>query len=290
MMTVSTLTDLSAGYERLATTQHQMSTGKRIARSSDDPTLAGAAMTLRSSVSRYDSYDRSLSDSKGWLGAADGALTSALERLNRAKEITVRASNSGGLSDPSARQAFVAELTSIRDDLLGLANTSFEGRSVFAGTVAGPAYDATGTFLGNQSAVLRDVDPHTTVQVNTSAFAAFGDPAAAGGDIFAVISRLNTAITNKDDVALAAAHSDLDTAVTRLGSATVTVGARGAQMENVEIRNANERQRLQGLLSDTEDVDLAQVMVDLKSRENAYQAALQVASRVLPQSLVDFLR
>jgi hypothetical protein len=30
--------------------------------------------------------------------------------------------------------------------------------------------------------------------------------------------------------------------------------------------------------------------VQLKSRENAYQAALQVASKVLPPSLVDYLR
>jgi flagellar hook-associated protein 3 FlgL len=290
MMSSGTLRDLNANYARLTVSQQQMSTGKRLSKASDDPVVASAAMTLRSSLGRYDSYDRSTEDASGWLGAADGALTAGLDRLVRVKELTVRAGNSGGLSDPNARAAMASELRAIRADLISLANTSHNGRSIFAGTASGDAYSASGVFQGNSAVVSRDVDPHTVMQVNVDAISAFGDPATPSGDVFAVIDRLANAAAAGDVNALAAAHADLDTATSRLGSATVEIGSRGAQLEQISARNAGERERINTLLSSTEDVDLAQVMVQLKSRENAYQAALQVASKVLPPSLVDYLR
>jgi hypothetical protein len=36
----------------------------------------------------------------------------------------------------------------VRGDLLNAGNATFAGRSLFAGTAAGPAYDAAGTYLG----------------------------------------------------------------------------------------------------------------------------------------------
>ena len=290
MMSAGTLRDLNANYARLTVSQQQMSTGKRLSKASDDPVIASAAMALRSSLARYESYDRSTADASGWLGATDGALTASMDRLVRVKELSVRAGNSGGLSDPNARAAMAAELRAIREDLLSLANTSHNGRAVFAGTAAGDAYSASGVFLGNAAVVARDVDPHTSLQVSIDAFDVFGDPAGPGGDLFSVIDRLANAAALGDVTALAAAHADLDTATSRLGSATVEIGARGAQLEQVATRNASERERIQTLLSSTEDVDLAQVMVQLKERENAYQAALQVAAKVLPPSLGDYLR
>jgi flagellar hook-associated protein 3 FlgL len=290
MMSAGTLRDLNANYARLTVSQQQMSTGKRLSKASDDPVVASASMTLRASLGRYDSFDRSTEDASGWLGAADGALTAGLDRLVRAKELTVRAGNSGGLSDPNARAAMASELRAIRSDLISLANTSHNGRAIFAGTSSGDAYSSSGVLLGNSAVVSRDVDPHTVMQVNVDAIAAFGDPNAPAGDLFAVLDRLANAAAAGDVTALATAHADLDAATSRLGSVTVEIGSRGAQLEQIAARNASERERITTLVSSTEDVDLAQVMVQLKSRENAYQAALQVASKVLPPSLVDYLR
>lgn len=286
----NTLRDLSDAFNRLATSQTQLTTGKLLAQASDDPNAALRAMNLRTTLSRFDHFDRSVQDAKGWLGTADSALMSASDAMIRAKEIVVRASNSGGLSDPGARQALAAEMRSIRGEMLSVANTSYNGRSVFGGTASGQAYDANGVYLGNAGAVVRDVDQNTSVTINVTGTAAFGDPASAAGDVFAVLDRLASAIAAGDDVALAAGHTQLDAATQTLNNATVEIGARGKQMELREMRNTDERQRVSSLLSQTEDIDLAQVMVEVKARENAYQAALQVAGTVLPRSLVDYLR
>jgi flagellar hook-associated protein 3 FlgL len=290
MQMSSTLRDLSGAYNRLVKSQTQMTTGKVLSQASDDPNVAMRSMNLRATLARFDSFDRSVQDAKGWLGTADSALMSASDTLVRAKEIVVRASNSGGLSDPGARQALATEMRSIRDEMLSVANTSYNGRSVFAGTAAGQAYSAAGVFQGNTGSVVRDVDQNTSVTVNVTGVQAFGDPASASGDVFAVLDRLATAIAAGDDTALAAGHSQLDAATQQLNNATVEIGARGKQMDIREQRNAAERERITSLLSNTEDIDLASVMVDVKARENAYNAALQVAGSVLPKSLVDYLR
>src|SRR5690606_23556646 len=44
------------------------------------------------------------------------------------------------------------------------------------------------------------------------------------------------------------------------------------------------------LLSDKIDADYAEVLIDLTSQSNAYQAALNAASRVLQPSLLDFIQ
>ena len=175
MMVRSTLRDLNLSYGRLARTQERLSSGRQIVRASDDPAVAADAMSLRGLTRRSEQYARSLDDAQGLLGSADGALTSSLERLERAKEIAVRAGNSGGLSDPAARTAMAIEIRAIRDDLIALANTRHGDRAVFAGNVSGAAYDATtGGYLGDAGAVRRDVAANTSVQVNVTGQDAFG--------------------------------------------------------------------------------------------------------------------
>ena len=48
--------------------------------------------------------------------------------------------------------------------------------------------------------------------------------------------------------------------------------------------------RLRDQLSNIEDVDPATAILTEKMQENSYQAALQVAAKILPMSLLDFLR
>ena len=218
MMVRSTFRDLNLSYGRLARTQERLSSGRQIVRASDDPAVAADAMNLRGLTRRSEQYARSLDDAQGLLGSADAALTSSLERLERAKEIAVRAGNSGGLSDPAARTAMAIEIRAIREDLIALANTRHGDRAVFAGNAAGLAYDATtGGYLGDAGAVRRDVAANTSVQVNVTGQDAFGDAGGPVGDIFQVLERMAVAVETADGSALATEHANLDAGTVRLG-------------------------------------------------------------------------
>ena len=46
---------------------------------------------------------------------------------------------------------------------------------------------------------------------------------------------------------------------------------------------------LQGLLSQEQDVDIAQATVDLQAQDYSLQMSYKIASMILPKSLLDFL-
>jgi flagellar hook-associated protein 3 FlgL len=63
-----------------------------------------------------------------------------------------------------------------------------------------------------------------------------------------------------------------------------------SSLENLEARNEGVTIEMRSALSETEDVDLAEAILDLKGQEAAYTAALSVTGRILDRSLLDFLR
>lgn len=290
MMLRSTLRDLNGSLSRLQQSQTELSTGRLVRKPSDDPTKATQAMSLRTSTRVTDHRQRAAEDASGWLDTAGSTLMSGLDLMGRVKELAVAASNSGS-SSASSRGAISSEIRSLRDELLAMANTRYIDRPIFNGTAAGQAYDpTTGAYLGNAATVVREVAPDTTVQVNMSGEQVFGSQSAPEGDIFAVLDRLATAVANGDNAAITAEHTNSDNARQRMTDAVGVLGARAARVEDIRSRNDLQKERLLQSLSEVEDADLAQSLVSVKARENAYTAALQAASKVIPPSLVDFLR
>lgn len=290
MMMRSTLRDLSQGLSRLQETQTQITTNKALTRASTNPGATTSAMGMRQDIRRAEQRARSLDDAQGWLNTADGALTSSLSAMARAKEIAVRAANTGAVTDPAARQALAAEVRSIRSELMAYANTSYGSRSVFNGTATGVAYDANGVYQGNASAVVRDVAPSTAVAVNLTGPEIFGTAGGPVGDAFEVLDRLATAITNGDNAAMATEHTNLDAKTAQMSAATVELGTRSARLEDAKSRSEDAKLLLTTQLSQVEDVDLVDALITVKAQENSYNAALQVAGRILPNSLLDYLR
>ncbi len=105
-----------------------------------------------------------------------------------------------------------------------------------------------------------------------------------------MIDRLAAATSAGDTGALATEHANLDAAVTRLGGAAAEIGRRASHLESITVRAGVERADLAGRLSVVEDIDLAEALIEMQASENAYTATLQAAGRVLPPSLVDYLR
>ena len=290
MMLRSTLRDLSQGLSRLQETQTKLATGKQITRPSADPGGTSSAMGMRQDLRRADQRLRSLNDAQGWLETADVTLTSSLDALGRAKEIAVRASNTGALGDPVARQALATEVRSIRSEMLALANTNYGNRSIFNGTASGAAYDTNGVYLGNSSSIIRDVAPSTSIAVNLTGTQVFGTAGGPVGNVFETLDRLATAISNGDSAAMATEHTNLDGFRSTVGAATVEIGTRSTRLAEAKMRAEDSKLLLSTQLSEVEDVDVVDALIKAKAQENSYQASLQVAARILPPSLLDYLR
>lgn len=286
----TTMQNLSSSLERLQDGQRRLSTGKTIERVSDDPRAATDVLVLRGRIARHDQMSRTADDTRSRLAIADGTLLDASDSMIRAKELAVRAANSG-VSDAESRSALAAEVRSMRSQLLANANTQYLGRSIFAGTAAGAAYDpGSGAFTGNTAVETRTVAEGIRVASNITGVQAFGDPSSATGDVFAVLDRLAGAIDANDVAAIDAEHVNLDQARLRIGAALGEVGQRVAQLDELAQRSAIRREQLVERLSSIEDVDLAEAVIDVTTFDTAHQAALAAAARAMPPSLAQYLR
>jgi flagellar hook-associated protein 3 FlgL len=290
MMLRSTLRDLNTSLGRLQESQQRATTGKANLRMSDNPTATSAAMSTRQDLRRNEQMGKELDDAKSWLDAADSALTNGLTTLGRAREIAIAAANTGGASQGASREAYAAQIRAMRSELMSLANTKVGDRSVFAGTAAGNAYDATGAYTGDNGMVVRDVAPSLSMTVNVTGTAAFGVGGSGAGNVFDVLDRLATAIQNGDSSAMAAEQVNLVSATDTMSSATAVIGVQGERILEIANRSADDKLRLETQLSNVEDVDIVQALIESKEQETRYQASLQVAAKIIPPSLMDFLR
>lgn len=290
----SSLANLQVNLAKMTDLQQRMSGGKVITKPSDDPAGTASALRLRGDQRATQQYARNADDGIGWLTTVDSSLQTAVANLRQARNLTVQGASSGTASAVT-REAIATELEGLRDSLLEQANASYLGRSVYAGTSdAGAAYTVTVAADGTRSyawtgsdtgSVQRRIGPAVTVRADGDGTAVFGDGATS---VFALIDQVAAEIRSGTDVA--PRLNDIDTRMTTMLGELADVGTRYGQLTTAQRSTAAALTELKGQLSAVEDIDLAEVIVELQSQEVAYQAALGATSRVLQPSLLDFLR
>jgi flagellar hook-associated protein 3 FlgL len=277
--------NLQRSLSKLQQISEQMSSGKVLNRPSDSPTAAVSSLAYRSQLKRSEQYQRNLGDGTAWLGMADNTLQSMVTQLQRVRQLAVSGSN--GAMGSQDRAAIAEEVDQLRQSLLGLANTTYQGRSLFGGnSTSTTAYDASGVFQGDNGAVTRAIAPGVTLDVNVNGAATFGSGASG---LFGTLAQLTDDLrTNPANLQndLTAIDGHLDNTLSTLGN----VGARYRRLQTTKDTLDTDVVGLQQRLSDVEDVDLPKVITELQTQQMAYQAALAATSRIIQPSLVDFLK
>jgi flagellar hook-associated protein 3 FlgL len=285
------LADLNKANRAMVRAQERISSQKELSRASDGPASTLAALDHRGALRRSEQFQRNASDARSWLSTGDTALTSSVEELNHVRTLVISARS--GASDPNSLAAIAAEIRTVRESMLSLANTEHLGRPIFAGTADGAdAFDASGNYLGDQGLIQRPVAPSVTVQVNRTGTQVFGtsNANAIDGNVFQMLDALATAVEAGDLSTMSTGIVRLDTAVDRIESSQVELGARARQIDDVIARTEISDIERKQALSEVEDVDVAQALIDMSAKEFSYNAALSASAKVMQTSLLDFLR
>lgn len=282
----TTLANLQGNLSRVSDLQGRLSGGKVITKPSDDPGGTATAMQLRAEKRAAEQFARNAADGYAWLSTVDSALQGSVAALRQARDLTVQGANSGAMGQTS-RDAIATEIEGIRNALLDRANTSYLGRSVFAGTGAeGLAFRPDYTWAGVPGATVeRRLTPEATVRADGDGVAAFGEGA---GSVFALLDGI--AADLRSGTAVGPRLEDIDARMDAMLAELASVGARHNQIETAQGSNLKTVTDLKGQIAAIEDIDLAEVLVEIQSHEVAYKAALGAAARVLQPSLMDFLR
>ena len=110
------------------------------------------------------------------------------------------------------------------------------------------------------------------------------------GDIMGTLLVLVDALEKNDQEAIGLQLEGLDGAHRHALAQRSTVGSIAMRLERTDSRLADLELSFSRLLSEVEDADLTQVIADLATHENSYQASLMSAAKIIQPSLMDFLR
>ncbi|MET0333367.1 MAG: flagellar hook-associated protein FlgL [Rhizobacter sp.] len=140
----------------LATSQEQLTTGKRVNRASDDPAAAARAERALAAEFHTDAAQRAVNASQNAMVLAESALGDATDLLQQIREAMVAAGN-GSYSDQE-RRAQADKISGLRTQLLAVANRQDgAGAYLFGGQSAdhAPFLDAAGgvTYQGTSGQI-----------------------------------------------------------------------------------------------------------------------------------------
>ncbi len=296
MIAGTVLRDLGAADRNLALTQRKLSSGKQLTRPSDDPFGVGRAIQLRGGLEATRQYRRNVNEGSGWTTATEAALTRITDVVQRARELLVSGGNDS--NGPVAREAIATEIDALTESLKQEANTTYEGRYVFAGTATEtPPYalGAVDTYAGNAGSVARTIGTGVAVNVNVSAQALLGEgQGAADNKLLNVMRDIAEHLrgnTVADSEALRGTDlKRLDVNLDQLTSTRAVVGATANRLESAGARLDELEESGVNLLSKVEDADMAETLVKYSTQKSVYEAALKAGANIVQMSLLDFLR
>ncbi len=270
----------------------EVATGKRVNVPSDDPAAAAELVQNLALSSQTDQYLQNTSSVEGLLQTADSALSSVVTALNQAIGLGVQGST--GTLSSSNRQAVVQQLQGVFAQVVQLANSSYEGSYIFAGTattappyVLDPTQTDGVTYNGNTGVNSVDIANGRSIQVNVPGTQVFQSP---GGDVMGSLQQLITALQSGNTTASGTATTQLKTALDSLSQQRVFYGNAINQLTSNQSFLQQEKVNLQTQQNDLVGIDPAQAATNLSQAEMAYNSGLAAAAKVLPPSLMDYLK
>jgi flagellar hook-associated protein 3 FlgL len=280
---------LATAAGRLDKTQQQLASGTKITHASDDPSGTASALSYRDSIAFETQMRRNMDDGTAFLNITDSALSSASDALQRARDLTVQASN--GALGASDKAAIAQEINQIIGSVAQVANTDFGGVFIFSGQKSQTAaYQVTGnpptavTFQGDTGSRLHRISAQDVVPVNVAGSQAFG---TIFNDLITLRDNLNS---NAPSTAISPAIGQIDTALDHILASRSDVGARVNRLESASSRSLDTDTALQQLKSGVEDTDMTEAVVNLQAQQNALQAAMGAIAASMKTSLLNFLR
>ena len=267
----------------MAKTQEHIVTGKRINRPSDDPAEIGSVLSYRKSISSLEQYNGNISKAKLHIDTVDDVLGMVSELLREAKEIAYD-------TNPSMRSEMAEQVSAIRAQVLQMANYEIDGKYLFSGeSTQTQPYDST-TWLYNGDAGTKDTIIGENMQISLTADGSsiFGPD---GGNVFDTLNDLESALT-----AVPVVPTDITDQIDKLDSAIdtiTTIRARNAgiykRLEATENHYSYFKVNVQEMLSNTEDADIAEAIINFQVQQTTYESTLATSSRIIQKSLIDFL-
>lgn len=288
MMVNNFVANLHNNLRELDRYYQQLATGKRFQRPSDDPSGVTRSMTLKAKLAENAQYEKNINEALAIFEASETALANVSSVLDRARDLAIKGNTP---LTPTDRQAIAAEVTGLIEQLVSAGNVSSGTKYAFAGKkVATLPFQSAGDeiqFLGTNDVPEFEISPYVRIEVGLSGQDVFFIDQDTS--LFDVLKALEDALVSNPEK-LDECIGTLDKSIDYTLRYRAEVGAKYNHLSSVKERLKETELNLKSLLSNNEDTDVAEAIMQAKTKENVYTASLATGARIIQPSLIDFLR
>ncbi len=284
--------DMQQSKQALSTAVSQLASGKRVSTPSDDPTAFAQDLRSLAASANVDRYTSNAESAVSRAQMADSSLSSVVTSLTQAVSLGTEGAN-GSLTSAN-KAALATQVQGILANVLAQANLSYAGSPLFSGTATTTtpfttdSTSATGfTYNGNSGVNQTTIGGGLQVAVNVPGDEIF---LSADGNVLGSLNALATALQSGSTTDIGNATSAVNTAIGHVSQQRVLYANTVNQADAQESFLSQETLSLSSQQSSLTGIDLSAAATNLIQAQTANTAILAAAAKVLPASLLDYLK
>ena len=281
----NTLPDLLAAMQTVQqnaqNAAQEVSTGRRVNNPGDDPSAMAALVFNNAQTSQDAQFQANISDVQSKVQVADSVMNSASQLLTSAISLGTQGAT-GTLSDAN-RQSIAAQVAGLQQQLLSLANTSYQGTYIFSGnavTTQPFTQDSSApsgvTYNGNSAVTTVQISQGQSLQTNLPGDQVFTN---SSGNAFAALNDLTNALNSGNGIA--AANTEVHNAFNQLNNQRVFYGNSLNQLQSADSFLSQDTVNLSTQQNNLIGADLTKAISQLSQSQVAEQASISATAQIL---------
>ena len=302
--------------------QDQISSGLQINYPQDNPAGMVNVLSYKNSTALVTQYNSNVTIANSVGSLASSTISSAMTVVNQASTLAVEMAN--GTNTPANNEAAAQQVGQIISELTQSADTSYNGQNIFTGdnlnlssaytttTAYYTAVNSTGspvnvnysvyTYAGTDTNQNYQITQNETVTPSLTADAIFGNDSAQPASptspytpsgLISVLSLFQSELQNNVyQQNSSAIIQGIQNGLNTMTAAQATVGTVVQRLNEQQTSYQTVLSNISQLLSQTQDVNVAQAMTNLTQAQDSYQATLEASSNItsLTPMLLQYLK
>jgi flagellar hook-associated protein 3 FlgL len=319
----SYLRNLELINNRKQTEEVRLSTGKKITTISDEPKDLVDSKLIQNKIETNNTYIRNIENSLNEMRLASEIIDHLSGQFQKIKELSIDATQIGNLGQTESLAVYVK---GILEDIVRNSNENMNGSYLFSGTktilksleniegskIDGPFELIEGEktldnpsglkviFKGNNEERTVNKDNYSIEKINVTSEELYGKNLDAINYIIKLYNilrydedgniRKEKRISLEEFDKLNFYQQQIANNVDNLNRTNSVLGSRINRLESYRTLYESTNIRLNDIFSIKSDTDVAKSAMNLKMEETALQYSLSIGSKILPNTLFDFLR
>ncbi len=316
MITNTYLTNLNKSYLQMNDLNEKVTSGRKYLKASEDPATALKAYQVRENLSRISLYKNNVSEVDGLFTDVESGISSINTILADVSEQLVQGRN--GTNSSEDLQVIAEVVRNYQSEILSIANSNYGGDYIFGGNkmnempftleedgtllYQGVDVDSNDEFpseelyydigLGLKTDASGNVLSGTALDISNPGSEVFG----TGVDENGVSNNLYNLLGQIADLFESGDISSIDPYMTKLEERTsdnliayANIGQKTNFIDFLADRFATDETNALEKQQNLEGIDSAQGILEFNNAELAYQAALQMGTKIIQTSLLDYI-